>query len=104
MKRLATVGDGIQIVQEIEQLHVDRVEFVGAEVAQEMIDGVERVAQIGSAAEVFDLEALAGVQMIEAQQTWFGRRCSADTATDGECGCRRGERRNELTSGQHSHY
>jgi len=103
LKRPATVGDGIQIVEEIEQLHVDRVQFVGAEIAQEMVDRVERVAQIRAAAEVFDLEALTGVQMIEAQQTRFGRRCRADPATEGQRGPGRGKRRYELTSGQHCH-
>ena len=82
--------DGLrpQMMQQIQQVRIDRVHVPGSEVAQKMIHGAERVGKVVAATEIFDGQALPGVRVDEGESAGNhrGRR--------GEHFARRGDHRN----------
>ena len=53
--------------QQVEQRGIDRLDFVGAEIAQDVVDAVELFGDVLSVLPVSRLQALAGVQRVEFQ-------------------------------------
>jgi hypothetical protein len=79
LKRLRTFGDASQPMEQVEQRGVDDMHFAGAEITQEMVDGVEGIVQVLSAAEGLDREPLAGVGVSEFKLV-AGERTRGDPA------------------------
>jgi len=50
-------------MEEIEQIGIDRVYLAGAKVAQEVVDGRDRILPVRATAEVFDGEAFTSVRV-----------------------------------------
>ena len=86
-------------MKQIEQARVDVVDFAGAKVTQEVIDGGERVLQVRPAAEVLDGEPFTGMSVRETQRA-VGDGCEQPPrcAHDGHC---RRERGDEMTTRHH---
>jgi len=72
-------------MEQVQQLGIDRVDVTGAEVPQEVVDGLQGLRQICSSPEVFDREPFAGVRVREMQGT--------DRGGEGQQAVRRGQYR-----------
>src|SRR5262249_19621244 len=52
--------------EEIEEIAVDRINILGAEIAQQIIDPVRRIGEIASVRPIGEVERLPGVEMMKS--------------------------------------
>ena len=73
VERLIRFERAAQLVQQVEQLRIDRFDLVGAKVAKNVIDFRERIGTVGTAAAVRRLQSLPGMG-VEKRQHALRRR------------------------------
>ena len=76
--------------QQVEQRGIDRLDFVSAEIAQDVVDAVELFGDVLSVFPVSRMQTLAGVQRIEFERAASKLNCGA---------CERNGRNGDLRSG-----
>ena len=80
--------------QQVEQRGIDRFDFVGAEIAQDVVDAVELFGDVLSVFPVSRLQALASMQRIELKRAASKQDCGACERDGGNGELRRGNRAN----------
>ena len=80
--------------QQVEQRRIDRLDFVRAEIAQDIVDAVELFGNVLSVFPVSRLQTLAGVQRIEFERAASKLNCGACERDGGNGDLRRGNRAN----------
>jgi hypothetical protein len=80
--------------QQVEQRGIDRFDFVGAEIAQDVVDTGELFGDVLSVFPVSRSQTLAGVQRIELQRAASKLDCSACERDGGNGDLRSGNRAN----------
>lgn len=80
--------------QQVEQRGIDRFDFVGAEIAQDVVDAVELFGDVLSVFPVSRLQALASMQRIELKRAASKLDCGACERDGGNGELRRGNRAN----------
>ena len=80
--------------QQVEQRGIDRLDFVSAEIAQDVVDAVELFGDVLSVFPVSRLQTLAGVQRIELERAASKLNCGACERNGGNGDLRSGNRAN----------
>lgn len=80
--------------QQVEQRGIDRFDFVGAEIAQDVVDAVELFGDVLSVFPVSRLQALTSMQRIELKRAASKLDCGACERDGGNGELRRGNRAN----------
>ena len=80
--------------QQVEQRGIDRLDFVRAEIAQDVVDAIQLFGDVLSVFPVSRLQTLAGVQRIELERAASKLNCGACEGNSGDCDLRSGNRAN----------
>ena len=80
--------------QQVEQRGIDRLDFVSAEIAEDVVDAVQLFGDVLSVFPVSRLQTLAGMQRIELQRTASKLDCGACERDGGNGELHRGNRAN----------
>ncbi len=80
--------------QQVEQRGIDRLDFVRAEIAQDVVDAVELFGDVLSVFPIGRLQTLAGVQRIELERAASKLNCGACERNGGNGDLRSGNRAN----------
>src|SRR5208282_1084201 len=91
LERLGAAQSMLDLHQQIEERGIDRLYFIGAEIAQDKVDAIELAGNVAAVLPVSGAQTFAGVQIVELER--------AAPKLDG--GARyRDRRHNQLCSGQ----
>ena len=71
VERLAGVQFGVDVVQQVEQIGIDRLDFVGAEVAEEIIDFGQGARNVVAILEIDRPQGFTGMRIVHRKRAWL---------------------------------